>query len=140
MTFQEAVKSCLSKYVTFSGRASRSEYWFFYLASLLIMIVASILDGILGTGFKTVNPLTGLEQPSGYGWLYLIAVLGLFLPSLAAGIRRLHDGNRSGWWWLIVLTGIGAIVLLVWFIQKGTDGENRYGPDPLGGDLAAAFS
>lgn len=140
MTFQEAVKTCLSKYVTFSGRASRSEYWFFYLATILIMIVASILDGILGTGFKAVNPLTGLEQNSGYGWIYLLAVLGLFLPSLAVGIRRLHDGNRSGWWWLIALTGIGAIVLLVWFIQKGTTGENRYGPDPLGADLSATFA
>lgn len=140
MTFQDAVKTCLSKYVTFSGRASRSEYWFFYLATILIMIVASILDGILGTGFKAVNPLTGLEQNSGYGWIYLLAVLGLFLPSLAVGIRRLHDGNRSGWWWLIALTGIGAIVLLVWFIQKGTTGENRYGPDPLGGDLSATFA
>lgn len=140
MTFQEAVKSCLSKYVTFSGRASRSEYWFFYLATLIAMIVAGIIDRALGIDFKMANPVTGLEQSVGYGWLYVIVGLGLALPSLAVGIRRLHDGNRSGWWWLIALTIIGVVVLLVWFVQKGTTGDNRYGPDPLGGDLTAAFS
>lgn len=140
MTFQEAVKTCLAKYVTFGGRASRSEYWFFYLASLIVMIVAGIIDRALGIDFKMANPLTGLEQSVGYGWLYVLAGLGLILPSLAVSVRRLHDGNRSGWWFLLVLTGIGAIVLLVWFIQKGTTGDNRYGPDPLGGDLTAAFS
>lgn len=140
MTFQEAVKTCLSKYATFTGRASRSEYWFFYLATLIVMIVAGMIDRALGLDFTTINPLTGLEQSVGYGWLYVIAGLGLMLPSLAAGIRRLHDGNRSGWWWLIALTLIGIVVLLVWFIQKGTTGDNRYGPDPLGGDLTAAFS
>lgn len=141
MTFQEAVKTCLSKYVTFSGRASRSEFWFFWLFSVAVMIVAMILDGILGTGFKTVNPLTGIEQSAGYGYVYLIAALGLLLPSLAVGIRRLHDTNRSGWWYLIALIPlIGGIVLLVWFATKGTTGENQYGPDPLGGDLTAAFS
>lgn len=140
MTFQEAVKTCLSKYVTFSGRASRSEYWFFYLATVIVIFVAGILDRALGLDFKMSNPVTGLEQSVGYGWLYVIAGLALLLPSLAAMVRRLHDTNRSGWWWLIALTGIGAIVLLVWFVTKGTTGENQYGPDPLGGDLTAAFS
>ncbi len=141
MTFTDAVKTCLSKYATFSGRAARSEYWFFYLATILIMIVASIIDGILGTGFKTVNPLTGVEQSSGYGWLYLISALALFLPSLAAGVRRLHDTNRSGWWLLIALIPlVGAILLIVWLATKGTPGNNDYGADPLGGDLSAAFS
>jgi uncharacterized membrane protein YhaH (DUF805 family) len=104
------------------------------------MIVAGIVDRALGIDFKMANPMTGLEQSVGYGWLYVIVGLGLVLPSLAVGIRRLHDGNRSGWWWLIAFTIIGVIVLLVWFVQKGTTGENRYGPDPLGGDLATAFS
>lgn len=140
MTFQEAVRTCLSKYATFSGRASRSEYWFFYLATVIVIFVAGILDRALGLDFKMANPLTGLEQSAGYGWLYVIAGLALLLPSLAAMVRRLHDTNRSGWWWLIALTGIGAIVLLVWFVSKGTTGDNTYGPDPLGGDLAAAFS
>lgn len=140
MTFQEAVKTCLSKYATFSGRASRSEYWFFYLATVIVIFVAGILDRALGLDFKMANPMTGLEQSVGYGWLYVIAGLGLLLPSLGAMVRRLHDTNRSGWWWLIALTGIGAIVLIVWFATKGTTGENNYGPDPLGGDLSAAFS
>lgn len=140
MTFQEAVKTCLSKYATFTGRASRSEYWFFYLATVIVIVVAGMLDRALGLDFKMANPMTGLEQSMGYGWLYVIAGLALLVPSLAAMVRRLHDTNRSGWWWLIALTGIGAIVLLVWFVSKGTTGENRYGPDPLGGDLSATFA
>jgi uncharacterized membrane protein YhaH (DUF805 family) len=141
MTFTEAVKSCLSKYVTFRGRAARSEFWFFWLFSFLVLIVSTILDGILGTGFTMINPATGLEQSMGYGYVYLIAALALLLPSLAAAVRRLHDTNRSGWWLLIALIPlIGAIVLLVWYCTKGTPGDNQYGPDPLGGDLSQAFA
>jgi uncharacterized membrane protein YhaH (DUF805 family) len=141
MTFTEAVKSCLSKYVTFSGRAARSEFWFFWLFSFLVLIVSTILDGILGTGFTMINPATGLEQSVGYGYVYIIAALALLLPSLAAAVRRLHDTNRSGWWLLIALIPlIGAILLLVWYCTKGTPGDNQYGSDPLGGDLSQAFA
>ncbi|MFT4027199.1 MAG: DUF805 domain-containing protein [Novosphingobium sp.] len=113
----------MSKYVVFSGRASRSEYWFFYLATFLASIVASIIDNILGLGF-----------------LSMIVALGLFLPSIAAGIRRLHDTDRSGWWLLIVLIPlVGAILLIVWLATKGTPGTNQFGPDPLGGDLSQTF-
>jgi uncharacterized membrane protein YhaH (DUF805 family) len=141
MTFMEAVKSCLNKYATFRGRASRSEFWYFWLFTFVVMIVATIIDGILGTGFKMTDPTTGVEANVGYGYVYLIAMLGLILPSLAAAVRRLHDTGRSGWWLFIALIPlVGAILLLVWYCTKGTTGDNEYGPDPLGGDLTAAFA
>lgn len=141
MNFTDAVKSCLSKYATFSGRSARSEFWYFWLFSILIMIVASILDRILGTTFTMADISSGARVDAGYGYLYLIAALALFLPSLAVGIRRLHDTNRSGWWYFIVLIPlIGSILLLVWFCTRGTTGDNQYGHDPLGGDMAATFA
>lgn len=124
MGFKEAVSSCLSKYATFSGRASRSEYWWFYLFCFLAFLGTIILDMAL-LGYDPENPL---DVP----WLTLAAVFGLFLPSLAAAIRRLHDTDKSGWWYLIALVPlIGGIVLLVFLVLKGTEGPNRFGPDPL---------
>lgn len=123
MTFPDAVKTCLAKYVVFNGRASRSEYWFFYLALVLASVVASILDKALGIGIIST-----------------VLSLAVILPNIAVGVRRLHDTNRSGWWLLIAFTIIGIIFLIVWFATKGTTGDNQYGSDPLGGDLTAAFS
>ena len=141
MTFVEAIKSGLSKFVTWKGRASRSEFWFFFLFVMLSLIVASIIDGILGTTIKTVNPLTGLEQSAGYGYVYMLVGLALLLPNISVMVRRLHDTGRSGWWyWIALIPLIGAIVLIVWFATKGTTGSNEYGEDPLGGELTAAFS
>jgi uncharacterized membrane protein YhaH (DUF805 family) len=141
MTFVEAIKTGLSKYVTWKGRASRSEFWFFFLFVMLCLIVASIVDTILGTTFKAVNPMTGLEQSAGYGYVYMLVGLGLFLPNLSVMVRRLHDTGRSGWWyWIVLIPLVGAILLIVWFATKGTTGSNEYGEDPLGGELTAAFS
>jgi uncharacterized membrane protein YhaH (DUF805 family) len=141
MTFVEAIKTGLSKFVTWKGRASRSEFWFFFLFAFACMIVATIIDKILGTSFKTVNPITGLEQSAGYGYVYGLVALALLLPNLAVMVRRLHDTGRSGWWyWIALIPLVGAILLLVWFASKGTTGSNEYGEDPLGGELTAAFS
>jgi len=114
MGFVDAVKFGFSHYVTFSGRASRSEYWYWTLFTIIASIVAGILDGILGGGF-----------------IGAVVSLGLFLPSLAVAVRRLHDIDRTGWWVLIAFTLIGIIVLIVWDCTKGTAGPNRFGPDPL---------
>lgn len=118
MDFWTAVKTAYSKYVTFKGRAPRSEYWYFVLFCMLVAIVASILDfGLFGHN----------------GVFYLIVTFANFLPSLAVAVRRLHDADRSGWWFLIVFVPlIGAIVLIVWFCMRGTPGVNRFGDDPLG--------
>jgi uncharacterized membrane protein YhaH (DUF805 family) len=118
MGFVEASRSGLRNYATFSGRAPRSEYWWFYLFYLLVSLVAAMLDGMTG----------------GVGLLNAAVALGLLLPVLAVSVRRLHDVDRSGWWYLIILIPlIGIIVLLVWFVTRGTSGPNRFGPDPLAG-------
>ena len=105
----------LKKYAVFSGRARRAEYWYFLLFNLIVVIVLSIIDAAAGT-----NPLlTGI---------YTLAVL---LPSIGVAIRRLHDTGRSGWWILIALIPlIGAIVLLVFYVQDSEGGVNVYGPNP----------
>ncbi len=117
MDFMTALKTCLHKYATFSGRASRGEFWYFILAVWLVSIVAMVLDQTLfasSGGEASAMPVTTIFN------------LVTFLPVLAVSVRRLHDVNRSGWWYLIILTGIGAILLLYWFIKRGTDGENPY--------------
>ena len=120
MGFVEAISSGFSKYVTFSGRACRSEYWYWTLFAILVSIVAVVIDIVVfpDMEMRPVNTIVGLA---------------LFLPGLAVAIRRLHDLDRTGWWFLIAFTGIGLILLLIWDCMKGTTGPNRYGPDPLGG-------
>jgi uncharacterized membrane protein YhaH (DUF805 family) len=121
MGFTDAVRICLQKYVDFSGRARRSEYWYFFLFNLLVGIAASILDAILGTDFDT-----------GSGLISVVASLALLLPGLAAGVRRLHDTSRSGWWILIGLIPIiGWIILIVFYVQDSHP-DNQYGPNPKG--------
>jgi uncharacterized membrane protein YhaH (DUF805 family) len=141
MTLGDSVKTCLSKYVTWQGRASRSEFWYFVLFGVICYIVAMVIDSVLGTTFKFTNPATGLEQSMGYGYAYALVALGLFLPNLAVMVRRLHDTNRSGWWyWIALVPLIGAILLLVWFCSAGTSGGNDYGQDSLSGDISQTFS
>ncbi|MGN9812519.1 DUF805 domain-containing protein [Micromonospora sp. BQ11] len=122
MSFADAIRSVLTQYVGFTGRARRSEYWWFALFSFLVSIVAAILDGVFGTN---------LGDAGSTGVIGLIVTVALLLPSLAVGVRRLHDTDRSGWWLLIGLVPlVGAIVLLVFFVKDGTPGANRFGPDP----------
>jgi uncharacterized membrane protein YhaH (DUF805 family) len=105
----------LKNYAGFTGRARRTEYWMFVLFNLIITIV---LD-VIGTVIKLGNIL---------GALYGLAVL---IPSLAVGVRRLHDTGRSGWWLLIALIPlVGAIILIVFLATEGEPGENAYGPNP----------
>ncbi len=111
----------LKNYVGFSGRARRKEYWMYTLFNIIALIIAMVLDRILG--------LSSAE--SGIGAIYILYALATFLPGLAVGIRRLHDTDKSGWWILLALIPlIGAIVLLVFFVIEGTPGDNSYGPDP----------
>lgn len=129
MDFMTAVRTCLSKYVDFSGRARRSEYWYFALFNLLVSFVASILDAVLGTDY---------DLGSG-GFISTIASLALLLPSLAVGVRRLHDTDRSGWWILIGLIPIiGWILLIVWFCTDSKP-DNQYGPNPKNEGLPGGY-
>jgi uncharacterized membrane protein YhaH (DUF805 family) len=113
----EAVRTVLSKYVDFSGRARRSEYWYWILAVLIVDVVVTIIDLALDTGV-----------------LALLLTLATFLPSLAVSVRRLHDIGRSGWWLLIGLVPlVGAILLLVWACSDSEPKTNAWGPSPKGG-------
>ncbi len=120
MGFADAVRSCLQQYVGFSGRARRSEYWWFFLFTVLVSMVASVLDSIFGTMSDTTN----------VGVIGSIASLALLLPSIAVAIRRLHDTSRSGWWILIGLIPIVGWIILIVFYCQDSHGENEYGPSP----------
>ena len=111
----------LKKYAVFNGRARRKEYWYFVLFSMLISIVLAIMDGATGS----------FSAEAGMGLLGGIYALAVLIPSIAVGVRRLHDTNRSGWWLLIALIPIiGAIVLIVFLASDSKPEENQYGPNP----------
>jgi uncharacterized membrane protein YhaH (DUF805 family) len=127
-----AKRPVVDKYADFNGRASRAEYWWYILAIIVVTIVISIVDSILGLN----RMVLGI-----YGPLTTLLLLVVIVPSLAVAVRRLHDTNRSGWWLLIGLIPlIGAIVLLVFFVSAGTAGSNDYGPDPYGRDSETAYA
>ena len=112
MDFQTAIKTCLTqKYADFEGRAARSEFWWFVLFSILVNAVLASISQILGG-------------------LFALAIL---LPSIAVAVRRLHDVDRSGWWYLLVLIPVigGLVLIFGFFIHRGTVGPNRFGADPL---------
>jgi uncharacterized membrane protein YhaH (DUF805 family) len=135
MNFTQAVASVYRKYVTFSGRACRSEYWWYILFSIIVSVVIAFVESALGLGAGQVtsSPDAGFSASYAGGPLSIIWSLLNILPSIAVGIRRLHDTDRSGWWLLIGLVPlVGFIVLLVFFCSKGTTGANRFGNDPLG--------
>ena len=122
MTIWTAVNSCFEKYSTFQGRASRSEYWYFFLFSLICAVLLQIADYSLGIVF----------WPIGFGYCSLGWFVITILPNISVTVRRLHDTNRSGWWyWLGAVPLVGGIILIVWACTKGTQGTNRFGPDPL---------
>jgi uncharacterized membrane protein YhaH (DUF805 family) len=103
MGFGTAVKTCFSKYVTFSGRARRPEYWWFFLFIVLGSVVANIADGVI-FGFATAaGPATQVVSP--------VFSLATFLPLLAAGWRRMHDSGRPGWYLLMPL-GVSVVMML----------------------------
>ena len=111
----------LKKYATFSGRAQRAEYWWFYLISTLIIIGLSLIDQATGT----------LDEETGMGLLTTLYSLAILIPSIAVGVRRLHDTGRSGWWLLIgLIPVIGSIVLIVFFVLDSEPGDNAYGANP----------
>lgn len=103
-------------YVDFNGRARRKEFWMFYLFTTIISIILGWVDGLI-FGQQILS--------------YLFGIL-ILLPFISLWVRRLHDTNKSGWWLLLVFTGIGTIVLLVFAILEGEKGPNQYGPDPKG--------
>ena len=134
MTFTQAVRSGFSNYVTFSGRARRSEFWFWFLFAIIVGVVAALLDSMLFPSMMDVQTEMGdgVASVSAQGGpISALVSLGLFLPGLAVSVRRLHDVDRSGWWVLLAFIPlIGIIVLIVWWATEGTRGPNRFGTDP----------
>jgi uncharacterized membrane protein YhaH (DUF805 family) len=159
MTPIDWAKRPLQKYAEFGGRAPRAEYWWYTLGIIVVAIVLSIVESLLG--------LSGMVGP--YGPLSALGLLALLVPGLAVTVRRLHDTNRSGWWMLVavipyaivgflmgraagsadmsglaaaglfgIIALIGGIVLLVFMVLPGTAGDNRHGPDPYAGGTESA--
>lgn len=113
MTFGESVSTCLKKYFVFEGRASRSEYWWFQLIVTPSYFISTVLENEIS-------------------YIFLGITIFTLIPAISAGVRRLHDTNRSGFFLLISLIPfIGGLVLLFLLIPEGTKGKNRFGPDPL---------
>lgn len=111
----------LKKYAEFNGRSRRQEYWMFLLFNMIFAMVVMALDNVLGIAMESI----------GYGPLYGLYTLAMFIPGLSVGVRRLHDIEKSGWMMLIALIPlIGAIWLIVLFAKNGTVGPNQYGEDP----------
>ncbi|OJT95357.1 MAG: hypothetical protein BGN82_02175 [Alphaproteobacteria bacterium 65-7] len=108
MSFSAAISSCFRQYFTFTGRASRSELWYFVLFCLMLLIPAAFL-GPIGIALALV----------------------LAPPGIALEVRRLHDTDRTGWWFWLNLIPILSLIKIVWFCQRGTVGPNRFGQDPL---------
>ncbi len=117
MTGLDYYISCFKKYAQFSGRARRSEFWYFNLFHILVLV---------GIFYIIIT----LNIPT-----YFIAILLFyfgfsFIPNLSVTVRRLHDTNRSGWWYFISFIPLGSFVLLIFLLQDSYEGRNRYGLDP----------
>ncbi|HZH04816.1 MAG TPA: DUF805 domain-containing protein [Myxococcaceae bacterium] len=117
--------SVLKRFADFNGRARRKEYWMFVLFNTLAIVVLSILDRLLGLS-------SGI-----FSTLYFLATL---VPSLAVGVRRLHDTERSGWLMLLAIIPLAGLVLLVFMALEGTPGPNRFGPNPKEGSAPTAVA
>ena len=123
MSFSQAVSSVLlNKYATFSGRARRSEYWWWYLFDTNVYVIGAILDRAIG--------LTYSDLSIGGGWIATIAFIVFFIPNLAVAVRRLHDTGRTGWWLLIGLVPVIGFFVLLYFFVLDSENDNQYGPDP----------
>ncbi len=133
MGFLESIKACLSKYAQFNGRASRPEFWYFFLALFIYFMVAGFLLGIAGVSDEVFDLAT------------LVLLIPIFIPAISVSARRLHDINQSGWMQCIFIPGFvadeflgtGYVIYVLtlalyvfWFSQAGKKGKNRFGAQP----------
>ena len=136
MGMNEAVRSFFKRYTDFQGRSRRAEYWWpmlFFILVYLALIAVITVASALGSIGEIIAMIGGLA--------YLVFALGVIIPSIAVIVRRLHDLDKSGWWYFIALVPlIGGLLLLYWFCQPGTNGSNTYGDDPKGGHNVDVFS
>jgi len=109
----------LKNYAQFDGRSRRSEYWYFVLFNLVVVVGLTLVD-------YAVYSVTGL----GLGLLRLVYGLGIFIPAVAVSIRRLHDTDRSAWWLLLAFVPLAGLALLIFLVEDSNAGTNRYGQNP----------
>lgn len=120
MNIQQATAVCIRNYANFSGRATRSEFWYFWLFQILMHVGLSLMATVV----------------DGFAYVSILASLVLVFPNIAVAARRLHDIDRSGWWQLIIVVPVvGIFIALYWYVQPSQPVENGYGRP---GDQAAA--
>ena len=123
MNFLNAVKSYFVRWNDFKTRSSRSEYWWATLFSVLVSLASELVNVAIASNPSALTLTIAI--------LVLILLIFMMIASLALVVRRLHDLDKSGWWYLLIFTIIGIIPLIIWFCSKGTEGENRFGENPL---------
>ena len=111
MNFIESIKVCYKKFFDFSGRASKSEYWWFQLYGIIIYVLLFVFQGDLAL-------------------LFSILSIANTIPLWAAAVRRLHDTDKSGWWVLISAIPFIGLFIFVLLMSDGSKGKNRFGPKP----------
>lgn len=134
MNFPRAIGTCFRKYATFTGRAQRSEFWFFCLYYSLTLYAEVLALRMLPTTFGYA-----LRDPklAPIALLLFLFMLGNYIPLLAVTSRRIRDTGASGWFALLHLVPfVGIFIVMIWCLIPGKRGTNQYGPDPLGGDIA----
>ena len=126
--FVQATKSYFLKWIDFSSRSPRSEYWWGTLGATLIALIVSIPIGVV-VGIVSI----GMDFDAETAANFVTVPIQIFftIAGIALGVRRLHDLNKSGWWMLLYLTIVGALVVIYWCCVKGEENGNRFGPDPL---------
>lgn len=118
VSFTQSIELFFKNYVNFSGRSSKSAFWWWFLANVVFSILATLIDTM------TFGPMTPQQGPVATIWSFITLI-----PGIALGARRLHDINKSGWWQLIAFTIIGIIPLIIWFVRAGDPYENDFGED-----------
>ena len=129
-----SVRTCLSKYATFDGRASRPEFWWFYLFTVLVMLAAYVVQFFLSVAQFGLSGTRMALFVTFLSFVVNIAILALAvalaIPLLAVGCRRLHDRDQSGWLQLLLVVPCASIALIVLWALEGTRGPNHFGPPP----------
>lgn len=126
MGFGQSVSTCFSKYLSFRGRAVRSEFWWWVVFVIIVSVIANFLDSLLGTYYYVADSTTVY---TGGGWIATVVAVVLFLPSVSVAVRRLHDTGKSGWWWwLSFICFLGWLILFIFYVSNTSPYENKYGP------------
>jgi uncharacterized membrane protein YhaH (DUF805 family) len=128
VNIKESITTCYLNYANFKGRASRSEYWLFFLyAVILSEIIQFAVSMAMQQPYMIINPHTGTVLYTNAFWVtQVISLFFITIPSASVMIRRLHDSDKSGWWWLVNFTIVGVFYFIYLLIRKGTEGSNRY--------------